>query len=372
MVTLKLRRRGGALIWLFAGALPAVCADVYVQTNLTSNIPGMAAFTDPNLIDPWGASFSATSPIWISDRGAGVSTLYNGLGAPSPTASPLVVTVPPGTATTGPTGQVFAGPTTTFTLNGSPANFIFDTLGGTIDAWNGGTTATVVATTPGARYEGLAQANNTLYAANFVAGGAVNVFNSSYIMTGSFNDPNVPAGYAPFNVQNIGGRLYVEYALVNSSIPVPLPGNGGFVDVFNTNGTLVQRLVSGGALDAPWGVALAPASFGQFGGDLLVGNFGNGQINAFDPNTGAFIGTIDGPNGAPFSEPGLWAIFFGNGSQSTSTNALYFAAGINRGNDGLFGDVTAAPEPNTFALMVGSALLVGAWRLRRLRTGGPQ
>jgi uncharacterized protein (TIGR03118 family) len=339
-------------------------ADEFTQTNLVSNIPGMAITTDPNLVDPWGMSFSATSPIWVSDRATGVATLYTGSGS----IVPLVVSVPPG-APLGPTGQVFAGGTS-FMLNGSAADFIFATLAGTIDAWSGTATATVEATTPGATFEGLALANNTLYAANFQAGGGIDVFNSSYAPTtvsGNFTDPNLPAGYAPFNIQNIGGDLYVTYALVTAGSPVPLPGGSGFVDVYDTNGNLLERLISNGPLDAPWGLALAPASFGGFGGDLLVGNFGNGEINAFNPTTGAFIGTLDDGSGNPIVNSGLWAIEFGN--SAANPNALYFNAGIDMGTAGLFGDIQAAPEPASLGFTaLGVFVLLGfAWRRRGLR-----
>jgi uncharacterized protein (TIGR03118 family) len=283
----------------------------------------------------------------------------------------LVVTVPPGTAATGPTGQVSAGPSTNFALNGSPASFIFDTLGGTVDAWNGGATATVVATTAGARYEGLALANNMLFAANFVTGGGINVFNSSYAAVttaGNFTDPNIPAGYAPYNIQNINGNLYVEYAKVNpvSGIPVAPSGAGGYVDVFDVNGNLVQRLVSNGPLDAPWGVALAPAGFGNFGSDLLIGNFGNGQINAFNPTTGNWLGALTDASGNPIVNPDLWAIEFGN--SAANPNALYFNAGINSGNDGLFGDIQAVPEPDALALTVLGILGLLGYAGQRRRT----
>jgi uncharacterized protein (TIGR03118 family) len=348
-----------ALLLVASGSL---FASPFSQTNLVSDIPGMALVTDSNMVDPWGMSFSATSPIWVNDRGAGVATVYTGTGG----VIPLVVTVPPG-APLGPTGQVFAGGTN-FDLSGKPAAFIFDTLGGTIDAWNGGTSATVVApsTTPAARYEGLALANNTLYAANFESGGAINVFNSSYAETGSFTDSSIPSGYAPFNVQNVNGLLYVEYAKITPNVAVPLPGGGGYVDVYNANGTFVQRLISNGPLDAPWGVALAPAGFGSFGGDLLVGNFGNGEINAFNPTTGAFEGTLTDQNGNPIVNSGLWAINFGNGSFGAKTDALYFDAGLNKGADGLFGDIQSVPEPASFSLAaLGILGLLGyAWQRR--------
>jgi uncharacterized protein (TIGR03118 family) len=337
------------LVIVFAGA---VAGSSFGQMNLVSDVPGLAAFTDPNIQDAWGMSFSATSPIWVSDRGTGLATLYSGTGV----AASLVVTVPPGAAAGGPTGQVFAGPTTTFLLNGTSASFIFDTLAGTIDAWNAGagTTASIVATTAGAQYEGLAIIGNTLYAANFVSGGGINVFNSSYfqqtLSPGAFTDPNLPAGYAPFNVQAINGNLYVEYAQLNPNpaIPVPNPGNGGYVDVYSPTGTLIQRLVSNGPLDAPWGITLAPASFGSFGGDLLIGNFGNGEINAFNPMTGAFLGTLTDEQGNPISISGLWALNFGN--SSANPNGLYFTAGPAMGTEGLFGVIDVTPEPATWSL----------------------
>jgi uncharacterized protein (TIGR03118 family) len=344
-------------------ASPSLFADAFTQTNLVSDIPGLAATLDPHLVDPWGMSFSATSPIWVSDRATGVATLYSGTGS----IVPLVVSTPPG-APAGPTGQVFAGGTN-FMLNGTPASFIFATLAGTIDAWNNGagTTAMVEATAPGAAFEGLALANNMLYAANFQAGGGIDVFNSSYAPTtvsGNFADPNLPAGFAPFNVQNIGGMLYVEFAKVTAGSPVPLPGGGGFVDIFDTNGNLIQRLISGGTLDAPWGVALAPAGFGAFGGDLMVGNFGNGEINAFNPTNGAFIGTLDDGSGNPFVNSGLWAIEFGN--SSANPNGLYFNAGLNMGTDGLFGVIQSTPEPASWSITaLGVCVLIGlAWRRR--------
>lgn len=348
----------------------AVCtqplsADTFSQTNLVSDIPGMASFTDSNLKDPWGVSFSPTSPIWVSDRATGVATLYNGVGTPAP----LVVTVPPGTPAMGPTGQVFAGGTN-FLLNGTPASFIFDTLGGTIDAWNGGagTKAVVVATTPGANYTGLALANNTLYAANFKAGGGINAFDSTFTPTalsGKFNDPNLPSGYAPFNIQNLNGTLYVEYAKVTAGVPVALPGGGGFVDEYDTAGNLIKRVASNGAVDAPWGVAIVPKTgFGTFAaGDLLIGNFGNGEINVFDAN-GAFLQSLSGSNGKPLVNSGLWTITFDPGAPaSTDPTGLYFTAGINQGNDGLFGKIDAAvPEPAALFLVLIGVLGLGVLR----------
>jgi len=286
----------------------------------------------------------------------------------------LVVAIPPSTAATGPTGQVFAGGTN-FRLNGSPVNFIFDTLGGTIDAWNGGagTQAVMMATTPGANYTGLALANNTLYAANFTTGGGINVFDATFTPTalsGKFTDPNLPSGYAPFNIQNINGMLYVEYAKVTAGVPVAQPGGGGYVDEFDTNGNLVRRLVSNGSLDAPWGVAVIPGTgFGTLAaGDVLIGNFGNGEINVFDPN-GTFLQTLSDAQGRPLVNSGLWAIAFDPGAPGAANpNGLYFTAGPNQGNDGLFGRIDAVPEPAAGSLVLLGLLGFGIVRYRMDRT----
>jgi uncharacterized protein (TIGR03118 family) len=253
--------------------------------------------------------------------------------------------------------------------------FIFDTLAGTINAWNGaqGTTATQVASTAGAVYTGLALANNGtsnyLYAANFKTGGGIEVFDKSFndvtatTFAGKFVDTAAPVGYAPYNIQLVGTNLYVEYAKVGvrgASVGAGL----GFVDVYDLNGNLIKTLIgTGGALDAPWGVTMAPGNFGQFSNDLLVGNFGDGYINAFDPNTGAFLGML-ADDGVPIIDPGLWGIAFRtNGGGSSDPNGLYFAAGIDgptNQSDGLFGYIAPIPEPSAYALSVlGFAALLG-------------
>ncbi len=339
-------------------------ADSYTQVNLDSDISGMAAHTDPNLKNPWGMSFSAASPFWVSDQAAGVATLYNGAGV----AIPLVVKIPAtGTGPQGPTGQVFnsAGAGNFILPDGTPATFMFATLAGTIDGWNGGagTTAIQSASRAGAVYTGLALANaggaNFLYAANFTAGGGIDVFNSSFVRTtlgGNFVDPNLPAGYAPYNIQLVGSDLYVEYAKPGAMGAIT---GAGLVDVFDTGGNFIERFATGGQLDDPWGVTLAPSiGFGDFSGDLLVGNFGNGEINAFDPTNGTFLGTLDGSNGLPLVNSGLWSIDFGNAG-SGNPDALYFTAGINGEADGLFGDIQATPEPGTLLLMLTGVGLLG-------------
>ena len=356
------------LLALSPAALPA---NDFNQINLTSNIPGLAANTDPNLINPWGVAFSPTSPFWISDQGSGRSTLYNGAGTPLS----LVVAIPGGTPpVTGPTGQVFNS-TPGFLVGTTPSHFIFDTLGGTIDAWASGTTASVAATVPGAVFTGLTLASapasgggtsNYLYAAD--ATGQIRVFDSSFhqvSLPGAFVDPSPVSGYAPFNVQLVGSNLYVTYAKL-TPMGTGLPG--GYIDVFDTSGNFVRRFSSSGALYAPWGITLAPLTFGTYGGDLLVGNFGNGEINAFDPNTGSLIGTINGPDGKPIVNDYLWALEFRTGGAGVDPNALYFTAGIDNQLGGLFGEIAPTPEPSSLILGALGIASLAASRVRRLRT----
>jgi len=344
--------------------------NTYSQQNLVSDLPGVAKFLDPDLVNPWGMAFSATSPIWVSDNGSGLATIYNGAGV----KQGLVVSIPaPGGGQGAPTGQVFNG--------GSGFNsdrFLFSTEDGTIAGWRGalGTTAELGAdlSGSGAVFKGLALAtsgsNSYLYATDF-HNGTVDVFDSTFTkvtLTGNFSDPTIPTGFAPFGIEASGGKLFVTYAMQDAAKhdDVPCPGCG-FIDVFNADGTFVQRLVSMGALNSPWGMALASGNFGKFSNDLLVGNFGDGTINAFDPTTGVQVGTLDGSNGMPLVNQGLWGLAFGNGAQGTSTNTLYFTAGI-PGPDqiedhGLFGAITT-PEPGTLTLLgSGLASLFGyGWR----------
>jgi uncharacterized protein (TIGR03118 family) len=340
---------------------------LYQQTNLVSDVPGLAAVTDPNLKNPWGVSFSQTSPFWISDQGTNVSTLYDGAG----NIVPLVVSIPNIGLPPGPTGQVNNG-TSGFVLpNGSPAAFLFVTLDGQLLGWNGGagTTAVNVATTPGAIYTGLANgsvgAANYLYAADNT--GHVNVFDSTFTnvtnttFAGKFVDPNALPGFTPFNVQNINGNLYVTYA--NTPMGVPQPG--GFVDEFDSSGNFVKRIATSGALFAPWGITLAPSTFGSLGGDLLIGQFGDGQILAYDPVTGMFQGALLGQDGMPIVNDFLWALEFRTGGTNVNLNGLYFTAGINGESDGLFGVITPAPEPGTVTLLFVAMGSLGAKYLAR-------
>jgi uncharacterized protein (TIGR03118 family) len=328
-----------------------VLSGAYLETNLVSDLPGVAINTDAHLVNPWGIAASSSSPFWIADNGTGLSTLYNGSGTPQS----LVVTVPPpggDMPPSAPTGIVFNG-TTDFTVSSGGksggAAFIFATEDGTISGWSPTVDAThaileVDNSSTGAVYKGLALGSNAsgnlLFATNFNAG-TVDVFDKNFKKVNlPFADPKLPTGFAPFGIRNINGSLYVTYAEQDDDAhdDVAGPGNG-FIDVFDTNGVLLRRLVSGGALNSPWGLALAPGNFGTFSNALLVGNFGDGLINAFDPTTGASLGQVQDVHGNAVHVDGLWGLAFGNGGSAGSTNTLFFTAGINGERNGLFGSL---------------------------------
>ena len=335
------------------GVNAGIARGSFRETDLVSDIQGRALHFDPNLVNPWGISASSTSPMWVSDNNAGVTTLYDGAGnafPPPANGGPLVVKIPLPDGSDGgaPTGTVFQG-------NGSEFNgdrFLFATEDGTIAGWNPAVNSKRArievdrsAVGLGAVYKGLAIGNNGadhIYATNFRFG-SVEVFDSTYAMvalSGSFTDPGIPAGFAPFNIQNLNGVLYVTYAKQKPDKHDDQSGPGfGFVDAYDLNGNLLRRVASGGALNSPWGLAIAPASFGNFHNNLLVGNFGDGRINAFSLSTGAFRGQLKSETSAPIDIPGLWGLRFGNGGVGASPNTLYFAAGINDEKDGLFGSI---------------------------------
>ena len=352
------------LALLLALGLPATSqttpANVYVQHNLVSDVPGMADVTDPNLVDPWGIALSAAGPFWLSDAGTGKATVYNGAG----TITALVVTVPAGAkgpARASVTGQVSNAATAFLLANGTRASFIFSTEDGTVSAWNTGTVAQLLVdnSAAGAVYEGLAigasSLGPTLYLPNFNTGN-IDVFDGKFApatLAGSFKDPTLPAGFAPFNIWPVNGKLYVMYAKQNAAKKRDTAGPGnGYVSTFDFNGNFLARVVTGSALNSPWGVAQAPAVWGAFGGALLVGNFGNGQINAFDPATGNLLGTLKDNSGATITNLGLWGISFGNGGNGGDVNTLYFTAGIQNETHGLFG---AIAPPSSILTVVNAA-----------------
>jgi uncharacterized protein (TIGR03118 family) len=398
-----------------------VLSATVLQTNLVSDLPGVAQNLDPHLVNPWGISESSGSPFWISDNNAGVSTLYNSAGTPQS----LVVSIPtPGDplgASGAPTGTVFnidlagggfkvSGVNKSGAPASAPAVFLFATEDGTLVGWNPGVnpqgfdptkagTYGILAvdnsgnnfTEPnpnkqtGAVYKGLSIASSAtpgtpifandaasttvLYATNFRSG-KIEVYDTNFkpvmLPRDAFTDPNLPNDYAPFNVQVLGGKVYVTYAKQDAAKHDDVGGHGhGFVDVFNLDGTPglpggTERLVSRGELDSPWGLAIAPASFGSLSGALLVGNFRNGHINAFNATTGDFMGQLTDPDGEPIVIPGLWALRVGNDGNGGSSQTIYFTAGLDHENHGLFGSLApvapGTPEGPAEAQMVQAEL----------------
>jgi uncharacterized protein (TIGR03118 family) len=338
-----------------AQSAPSRARNAYHQTNLVSDLPGLAQLTDPDLVNPWGMAAGPATPVWVADNGTDKATIYPGFVNGSPIQkAPLVVSIPGGA----PTGQVFNGTPGFEVRDGDasgPALFLFDSEAGLVTGWNPGvpppppsTQAQVGARVRHAIYKGLAIATTSagtfLYGADFHRG-RIDVFDQGFDrvhLPGRFQDRRLPRGYAPFNVQELGGRLYVAYAKQDADREDEVAGPGrGFVDVYSTSGHLLHRLIRRGQLNAPWGLVLAPAGFGRFSGDLLVGNFGDGRINAYDPRTGAFRGRLRHEDGRPIEIEGLWALRFGNGVTGDPTTLL-FTAGIDDEAHGLFGAIQAA------------------------------
>ena len=352
-----------ATLAAFAAAGPAGAAPAHhrhrpapsrgvTQTNLVSDQPGKAEITDPNLVNAWGMSRGADSPVWVSNAGTSTSTLYSGAvnGSPvvaAPAGSPLIVKVPGAPVT----GQAFNSDSSGFVVPGTnaSANFIFATVGGTIAAWNpvSGTQAATVATVPGAIYTGLTESSSPfgplLLAADFHHN-RIDVFNSAFQkldVAGLFRDRSLPRDYAPFNVQVLGNDVYVTYAKQDADKQKDVDGNGfGFVDKFTTFGTLEQRVASHGALNAPWGLVIAPQNFGKFSNDLLVGNFGDGTIHAYDPRDGQFRGTLTDTHHRVIKIDRLWGLLTGD-ALAGGPNSIWFSSGPDDEHHGLLGILTA-------------------------------
>jgi uncharacterized protein (TIGR03118 family) len=346
----------GAALVLGAAVSAAPPGGTFTVTPLVSDVPGVAPVTDGNLVNAWGLARGPTSPWWVADNETSVTTVYD--------ASGTLITIG-GNAFQGvpgnPTGAVFSGiagqfqvGTTALPTTLGTSSFVFDSEDGTISAWRGGSTAALVTAdrSPfGAIYKGLAISNGPsgprLYAADF-HNARVDVFDGGWNLItapGAFVDPDLPSDYAPFGIQTIGGRVFVSYAKQDAAAEDEEAGQGrGFVDAYDLDGNLLARVAEHGQLNAPWGLALAPGTFGRFAGDLLVGNFGDGQINAYAETSAGFehIGTLRGTDGKKLAIDGLWALEFGNAGANGSPGTLFFTAGPDEESHGLFGTITPA------------------------------
>jgi len=389
---------------LLAGALSAclmaqTVPNTFLVHNMVSDLPGMADHQDPNLLNPWGNGFGAT-PFWVGNNHSGTSTLYDGTGTPQS----LIVDIPgPGGETTGGavTGVIYNWFGSGFEVSaGDPSVFLFCSEDGIISGWNHSADSTHALvlydnSSNGAIYKGCALGGTAaaplLFAADF-HNNKIDAYDGTaqpVQTTGGFANPAIPSGFAPFNVVIINGNVYVTYAKQDDAKEDDVPGAGnGYVALFDQSGNLIVNLISQGALNSPWGMAVAPTNFGPFGGALLVGNFGDGKINAYDMISGAMMGTLNDPSGNPIAFPGLWSINFGSGARSEDPGTLYFTAGIGGGPDndpleshGLFGSIQPVPyftaanienagsyvsgdiAANTWVALMGSALapVPGNW-----------
>lgn len=372
---------GAALLAL--SAYPAVVsAQHYTQTNLVSDIVGLAPVHDPNLVNPWGITRSSGGPWWVSDNNSGFSTLYTGAGAILPINGTGTVTIPgPANAPAGfvaaPTGIVFNGSATDFIIpapNGQAAAFIFVTEDGTISAWNGGQNATRVVdnndngSPHGAVYKGATSAvlngKKYLYVTNFRAG-RVEVYDTNFKLVhlgdeafdpGHDDDHDaddgpgaqrIPEGFAPFNIQNIGGSLFVTYAKQDGPKHDDVAGDGnGYVEIFTPAGKHIGHLQHGPWLNSPWGVVWTPRDFGTFSNTILVGNFGSGWIAAFNGFNYKFLGFVKNPDDSLVTIDGLWSLTFGNNGKAGSSTTLFFTAGLDHESHGLFGTLTPVDSEN--------------------------
>lgn len=374
--TNPLQRRTGRKIlalcfFAAAVALPAAAqtAGTYTVTNLISDGSVPATITDANFINPWGITNAA---FWINAQGTGLNYVVSAANFPpfTPPASPAIafkITIPAATggttATGSPTGAAATGAVTGFLLpNGTKASFLFCSLDGIVTGWNNklgfaGAVAQVAVnnSAAGAVYTGLAVVTNTngtyMLAANFGKGATIEVYDNTFApakLAGSFTDPNLPTGYVPYNVHTIGTQVYVAYALRATTGGPTIAAGDGIVNIFDNNGNFVSRVVSpGGNLNAPWGIAVAPTTFGIFGGDILVGNFGDGVINAYDPKSFAYLGQLTDGTGKTLVYASLWELFFGltapGATNGGNLNTLYFSAGLASEKHGLLASISTNP-----------------------------
>jgi uncharacterized protein (TIGR03118 family) len=345
-------------------------AQHYTQTNLVSDIVGEAPVHDPNLINPWGLTRGPATPWWVSDNNAGVATLYTGTGQIIPINGNGIVTIPapknaPAGFVSAPTGTVFNGSGDFLLPNGKPAVFMFATEDGTISGWNGGPSAVRVVdnndngSANGAVYKGMTIADNNgkrfLYVSNFRAG-TVEVYDTNFkpvrlpgdafAVNAEDGDDDggadrVPKGFAPFNVQNIGGSLFVTYAKQTADRHDNVAGDGlGYVEIFTPAGKHIGHLEHGSWLNSPWGVVWTPRDFGTFSNSILVGNFGSGWVAAFNGFDHKFEGFVKTPNDSLLFIDGLWSLTFGNGGAAGPSTTLFFSAGPDHETHGLFGTLT--------------------------------
>lgn len=310
--------------------------NAYTQHNLVADLPGVADVTDPALLVPWGMATSPAGPLWVTNLASNAATVYNGAGV----IQPVVIGIP-GAGGSSPAqswGAVYNGTSGFALADGQPALFIFCTLQATIAAWNAGSGATAQlmvdnsGTPPKASYDAVAVSSGSnpplLYAVNFITR-AIEVYDTNFqptTLAGAFTDPNLPDGYSPFNIRNIGGNLYVVYIQGGGTSGLTRMPGAGLVDIFDQSGVFVKRLITGGPLNAPYGLAIAPPAWGAFGNAVLMANFGDNTINAFDPDTGDFLGTLRDQQGNPIVIPGLRSLLFGNGGDGGDPNTLYFAS----------------------------------------------
>jgi uncharacterized protein (TIGR03118 family) len=356
----------GLAVAMPASAAPTDKTNSFQVHTLVSDGGVPADHTDSHLKNAWGVAFNPAGFVWVANNHSGTSTLYDGNGVPSPATpnppGPLIVTIPPASGLASdvgsPTGITFNASNDFEVSNGTTkgvAKFIFASEDGMISGWAPNvdfTHALKGVVNPNAVYKGIAIAGNGsdhffLYAADF-RGHKIDVYDSQFkpvTVPGGFVDPKIPKDFAPFNIMNIQGNLYVAYAKTQPNSDDELAGPGfGFVDVFDADGKLLLRLASKGSLNAPWGMAIAPKGFGRFSNDIIVGNFGDGTLSAFDPHDGHFDGQLKTPDGKKVVIDGLWGIAFGNGILSQETDTLFFAAGPNEEVNGAYGRIDLVPS----------------------------